>query len=105
MGPIEGAATWLGELFFGPLTAAIAVVAIGWLGFRMLEGRMPVRAGLATIVGIFIIFGAPSIAASVIDIARQDVQTPHAESRGYERPKQEPPEPENDISPYARPSV
>jgi type IV secretory pathway VirB2 component (pilin) len=59
---IAAAAGWVSDLLFGPLATAIAVIAIGWIGFAMLSGRIDLRRGLAVVFGCFLLFGAWGIA-------------------------------------------
>lgn len=60
--PIESAMSWIGDLLFGPLATAIAVIAIAWIGFAMLSGRVDIRRGLTVILGCFLLFGARGLA-------------------------------------------
>jgi hypothetical protein len=46
------------------------VLAIASLGFAMLSGRLPVRRGLTSIFGCFILFGAPTIAHGIAGMAQ-----------------------------------
>jgi type IV secretion system protein VirB2 len=61
-GVIEAAARWASDLLFGPLATSIAIVAIAWIGFAMLSGRIDLRRGLAAVFGCFLLFGAWGIA-------------------------------------------
>ena len=55
---ITSATSWASDLLFGPLATAIAVIAIAWIGFAMLSGRIDLRRGLCVILGCFLLFGA-----------------------------------------------
>jgi type IV secretory pathway VirB2 component (pilin) len=59
---ITSAASWITDLLFGPLAIAVAVIAVAWVGFAMLSGRIEIRRGLAVVIGCFILFGARGIA-------------------------------------------
>ena len=64
-GPIVAALSWLQGTLFGNVATAIAVIAVGMVGFMMLTGRMNWRHGATVIVGCFILFGASSIVAGI----------------------------------------
>jgi type IV secretory pathway VirB2 component (pilin) len=59
---ITSATTWISDLLFGPLATSIAIIAIAWVGFSMLSGRIEIRRGLAVVFGCFLLFGAKGIA-------------------------------------------
>lgn len=59
---ITSAASWVSDLLFGPLTMTVAVIAIAWVGFAMLSGRIDVRRGLSVVFGCFLLFGAKGVA-------------------------------------------
>jgi type IV secretion system protein VirB2 len=58
---ITSAMSWVSDLLFGPLATAIAVIAIAWIGFAMLSGRIDIRRGLSLVFGCFLLFGARGI--------------------------------------------
>lgn len=63
LGSAIGSATdWVSTLLFGSLATAIAVIAIAWIGFAMLSGRLEIRRGLFVVFGCFLLFGARAIA-------------------------------------------
>ena len=59
------AVQWAAAVMTGPVATAIAVITIAMLGFAFLQGRIDARRAARTILGCFIIFGAPSIAAAL----------------------------------------
>jgi type IV secretion system protein VirB2 len=59
---IGSATGWISNLVFGPLATALAVIAIAWIGFAMLSGRIDIRRGLSVLLGCFLLFGARGIA-------------------------------------------
>ncbi len=63
--PVLGAANWIKDLLMGPLATTVAVIAVAMVGFMMLTGRMNWKHGAIVIVGLFILFGAPHIVASI----------------------------------------
>jgi type IV secretion system protein VirB2 len=64
-GPIVAALNWLQGTLFGNVATAIAVIAVGMVGFMMLTGRMNWKHGATVIVGCFILFGAGAIVAGI----------------------------------------
>ncbi|HVR89827.1 MAG TPA: TrbC/VirB2 family protein [Novosphingobium sp.] len=61
-GPLLAAVNWIEQLLTGPLAIATAILAVAFVGFRMLSGDTSIRQGVRVIVGCFILFGAPMIA-------------------------------------------
>ena len=69
---LVAAVDWVADLFTGTVGTSLAVLAIAWLGFALLQGRIPVRDGARIIMGCFILFGAPVIAAAFVQMARPE---------------------------------
>lgn len=63
--PITSALLWMQSILLGPIATALAVMAVAGVGFMMLTGRMNWRYGATVIVGVFIIFGAPRLVATI----------------------------------------
>lgn len=59
---IAAATDWIGNLLFGPLATAIAIIAIACVGLAMLSGRIELRRGASVVFGCFLLFGAKGIA-------------------------------------------
>jgi len=59
------AASWLQHLLLGSMATAIAVLAVAAIGAMMLTGRVDLRRVAAVILGCFLLFGAPVIAAGL----------------------------------------
>lgn len=64
-GPILAAVEWLQGTLLGNVATAVAVIAVAFVGFMMLTGRMNWRYGVTVIVGCFILFGATSIVSGI----------------------------------------
>ena len=64
-GPILAAVEWLQGTLLGNLATAAAVIAVAFVGFMMLTGRMNWRYGITVIVGCFSLFGAASIVSGI----------------------------------------
>jgi type IV secretion system protein VirB2 len=69
---IGSATAWISTLIFGPLATALAVIAIAWIGFAMLSGRIDIRRGLSVLLGCFLLFGARGIAEGLRAAAASD---------------------------------
>lgn len=63
--PITSALLWMQGVLLGPIATALAVMAVAGVGFMMLTGRMNWRYGATVIIGVFIIFGAPRVVATI----------------------------------------
>jgi type IV secretion system protein VirB2 len=63
------AVQWLDGTMLGTLASAIAVIAVASVGFLLLSGRLDVRRAAQVIFGCFILFGASSIAAGIVNAA------------------------------------
>jgi type IV secretion system protein VirB2 len=63
--PITSALLWMQGILLGPIATALAVMAVAGVGFMMLTGRMNWRYGMTVIIGVFIIFGAPRLVATI----------------------------------------
>jgi type IV secretion system protein VirB2 len=63
--PVLGAANWVRDLLMGAFATTVAVIAVAMVGFMMLTGRMNWKHGAIVILGLFILFGAPHIVASI----------------------------------------
>lgn len=66
------AAQWVQGALLGTLATAVAVIAVAFIGFGMLRGRIDVRRALVVILGCFVVFGAPLIAAGLLQLSRSD---------------------------------
>jgi type IV secretory pathway VirB2 component (pilin) len=63
------AAQWVQGALLGTLATAVAVIAVAFIGFGMLRGRIDVRRALVVILGCFVVFGAPLIAAGLLQMS------------------------------------
>lgn len=69
--PIVAAGRWLEGVLFGSLAVSIAVIAIAWVGFLLLSGRIDIRRGMIVVAGCFILFGAQGVANGLLGLARE----------------------------------
>lgn len=63
-------------MLLGPVATGLAIVAIGFLGYQALTGHLPVRRAMRVVLGCFVLFGAPTIAAALLGLAGQTGETP-----------------------------
>lgn len=69
-GPILGAVNWVRGTMEGSIATAVAVIAVAFVGFMMLTGRMNWKHGITVIVGCFVLFGAATIVGGIQMAAR-----------------------------------
>ncbi|HEX5006564.1 MAG TPA: TrbC/VirB2 family protein [Hyphomonadaceae bacterium] len=69
-GPIVAAVNWMQTGLLGPIATSVAVMAVAFVGFMMLTGRMNWKHGITVIVGCFVIFGAAAIVGGIQLAAR-----------------------------------
>jgi type IV secretory pathway VirB2 component (pilin) len=64
--PLLAALHWLQDTALGTIATMIAIIAIAAIGLLLLTGRIDWRRGVTTIIGCFVLFGAPTIAAGIL---------------------------------------
>ena len=69
---LAAAVEWLQGTLLGSLAVAVAVIAVAFVGFLLLTGRVDVRRAVQVILGCFILFGASSIAGGIMRIVDAD---------------------------------
>lgn len=65
---LEGSVNWLSDLMTGSIAVTLCVIAVAFVGFAMLTGRMPIRRGLLTAIGAFVLLAAPIVASGLAQI-------------------------------------
>ncbi len=70
MTAIPSAVQWIEGVLLGPVASGLAVVAVAWLGFGLLAGRIDWRRGLQVLLGLFILFGAPTMVRELMGAVR-----------------------------------
>lgn len=58
---LPAAVRWIQGTLIGSVATGVAVLAVAFLGYGMLAGRLDWRTGLRVVLGVFILFGAPMI--------------------------------------------
>ena len=101
----EGALGWVDAVLFGPVALSLCVIAVALVGMLALTGRLPSRQGLRVVLGCFILFGAPVIAAGLLDSASglTEPQLPPAPVVAQDPPREELPPAHYDL--YASASL
>jgi type IV secretion system protein VirB2 len=99
---IPAAVDWAVGTLLGSVASGVAVLAVAFLGFGMLAGRIDWRTGVRVVLGIFILFGAPMIARELAALARGDAAITTDQAAADRIPRQ-PTVPENApvADPYA----
>ena len=75
-GSLVAALTWVQGTLLGTVATAIGVIAIAAIGLMMLAGRIDLWRGVRTVLGLFILFGASTIAAGLMAGARGFAEAP-----------------------------
>ena len=73
---LPAAAHWLQALLLGSIASVIAIIAIAVVGLMMLSGRMDIRRGITVVLGCFLLFGAPVIAAALRGVVSGNAAQP-----------------------------
>ena len=60
---------WLQGTILGSFATAVAIIAVAAIGLLMLSGRVDWRRAASALIGCFILFGAPGIAAALQGMA------------------------------------
>lgn len=99
---IPAAVDWAVGTLLGSVANGVAVLAVAFLGFGMLAGRIDWRTGVRVVLGIFILFGAPMIARELMALARNG-EAAQSEQIASQQIPQQPVIPENAplADPYA----
>ncbi|MFN3818952.1 TrbC/VirB2 family protein [Blastomonas sp.] len=66
-GALATAAAWVQAALTGTIAVSIAVIAIAAVGAGMMSGRIDIRRAVTTILGCFVVFGAPLIASGILE--------------------------------------
>ena len=61
---------WMQTTLFGEIALGLCTVAIALFGIGLLWGRVSISRSWSTMVGCFVLLGAPTLAPSLADFAR-----------------------------------
>ncbi|WP_375380145.1 TrbC/VirB2 family protein [uncultured Sphingomonas sp.] len=105
--PLVDAALWIQHVLLGSTATMVAILAIAAIGFLALSGQIELRRGATTIIGCFILFGAPSIAAAFVQMFVRVDDRPPLTAAKADAPTlpPAPPPPPRTYDPYAGASV
>lgn len=101
---VTSSINWINSVLFNEIAVVLCVLAVAFLGGLMLLGRLPVRSGLRIIIGCFVLFGAPIIAAGLVGLSQEGQ---NAGPQVAQLPESSPRDqlPPSDYNPYAQASV
>ena len=105
-GAVAAAVKWVADGLLGPAATSIAILAIAAVGLAMLWGGFDLRSAGKTVLGAFILFGAPLIAYELMQsLAARDIAIPEVAQAAPAAPPPSVPKnaPAND--PYAGAAV
>ena len=68
---VSSATDWVAGVLFGEVATILCVIAVAFIGFTMLTGRLPVNQAFRVIIGAFVLLGAPVIASTFSGLADQ----------------------------------
>lgn len=61
---------WIEGALLGSVATGVAVLAVAFVGYGMLAGRLDWRTGLRVVLGVFILFGAPLLVRELTGAVR-----------------------------------
>ncbi len=68
---LPAAVQWLLDLLLGPLGTSIAIIAVAFLGYQMMTGRISAGRALRVLLGCFVLFGSPVIVGGLMGVGGQ----------------------------------
>lgn len=68
--PIEGALEWFVKVLQGSIARSFAIIAVCFLGFMAMTGRLAWMMAFSIIIGIALIFGAATLVDSISSTAK-----------------------------------
>lgn len=68
-GVLAGAIDWMTGTLLGSVATGLCIIAIAVVGLMMLSGRLALREGARVVLGCFVLFGAPTLAVALRDLA------------------------------------
>jgi hypothetical protein len=79
-GPLHAALLWLQSAMLGTIATSVATLSVAAVGFLLLQGRVDMRRSVSAICGCFILFGAPVIARSFVQLQADGAAEPSVEA-------------------------
>jgi len=68
---LPGATDWITGTLLGSLAAGLCVIAVAFIGLRLMMGHLAIRDGLRVVIGCFVLLGAPLIASGLLNLTGQ----------------------------------
>ncbi|MDE1466111.1 TrbC/VirB2 family protein [Aurantiacibacter sp. D1-12] len=104
--PVTSSIGWITDTLLGQLAVTLCVLAVAFVGFSMLTGRISLRRGAQVVLGCFLLLGSPLIAASMMGMLgpSEASQLGPTDTVVYEAQPREP-LPEATYNPYANASL
>jgi type IV secretory pathway VirB2 component (pilin) len=104
--PVLASATdWASGTLFGGLAAGLCVLAVAFVGVLLMTGRLAIRDGIRTVVGCFVLLGAPVLAGGLLEAAGAAVPAAGPGVPVIEAAAPPAPLPPADYDPYAGASL
>jgi len=66
---LASAADWAAGTLFGGIAASLCVLAVAFIGVMLMTGRLAIRDGIRTVIGCFVLLGAPVLAGGLLEAA------------------------------------
>ncbi len=98
-------ARWIEGAILGEFALGLCVIAVAFIGARMLIGRLPLREGARIVVGCFVLLGAPVIARGLYDLGGISSPTLLSNLQTINPATPRPELPKATYNPYAQASV
>ena len=103
-GALNGAVDWMTGTLLGSVATGLCIIAIAVVGLMMLSGRLAVREGARVVLGCFVLFGAPTLAIALRELANGGEAKAPVEIAAPALPPR-PPQPTSTYDPYAGASM
>lgn len=102
---LEPASQWLAGTLLGEVAVSLCVIAVAFVGFAMLTGRLAARDGLRVGIGCFVLLGAPALAAGLREAAGDAAGHAPADISAFSPSVEQAPLPPTYSDPYAGASL
>lgn len=74
--PIANSIDWITGTLLGDVAGGLCVLAVAFVGFSMLTGRLSIRRGAMVLLGCFVLLGAPIMANGLLTLWAPEASTP-----------------------------
>jgi len=73
--PLGDAADWITGTMLGSVAVTLCVLAVAFVGFALVSGRMEIRGSIRVVLGCFTLLGAQTIASAFMTVAEPQGRT------------------------------